>query len=70
MGYVLGYRRTDGTTVTLTRPQGSSFLDHCDWAVRTSQRPDVAEAWISCRREGGIVRHHWAGGREVASGDD
>ncbi|XVQ89743.1 hypothetical protein ACQP2K_20710 [Microbispora siamensis] len=70
VGYVLGYRRTDGTTVTRTRPQGSSFLDHCDWAERTSQRPDVAEAWISFRAEEGIVRYHWLDGREVASGDE
>ncbi len=49
---------------------GSSFLDHCDWAERTSQRPDVAEARISYRTEGGIVLYHWVDGREVASGDD
>ncbi len=65
VGYVLGYRRTDGTTWTRTRPEGSSFLEHCDWAEETSQRSDVAEAWVSLRQDGEMTRYRWVGGREV-----
>ncbi|MFF4779111.1 hypothetical protein ACFY05_40475 [Microtetraspora fusca] len=65
IGYVLGFRRIDDSTWTKNKPEDSDPQTLDDWAIVTSRREGVAEAWVSYYTpEDGTTRRYWINGQE------